>query len=142
MIKLELTLAGDPEFSLQFASAIASAPIENQEYSVSIKWSEPNPVLGATESYVELLGILGVLAFPLSVVSSIVGNLLTQRFARAKQMSSASARYPQLTISVTFLNDTASSAAEISLTQSNEEIRISLTNALLELADADHPPKR
>jgi hypothetical protein len=137
-----LNFKGDPTMAYSLASLLVSTPIQDKDNEASIKWYAPSHSLGIADSTIELLGTLGVISLPISILAGVIANDLTRRLNAAK--SKAQNDVPEtkngiqnLIVSVTFIVNNSKSIVEIKLAQSDEATQIALTNALKKLADVE-----
>ena len=142
-----LNFEGDPTEAHRVASEMASSPVQDKDYEVSIKWSAPCPSLGMTESTIELLGMLGVISLPVSIFAGVAAYILTQHLMVAKQKAEKDApetanKVQQLVISVTFVGEHSNKSIEIKLDQPDETIQIALTDCLASFTNESNTDSR
>jgi hypothetical protein len=141
-IELSIEVSGDPQEAKSLAEAIVSSPIEDEDRKVSVAWSPPALVPGMTETTYELLGVIGVLSFPLSVVASIVANLITTRLSEArakvrKQRKSPQRGIPEPRITLTVVGMQHEKIVKLEMSQCDEAESVAICKALIDASDAE-----
>ena len=141
-MELDIRVSGASEEARSLAEAIASSPIEDEDKKVSLTWSPPILVPGMTETTYELLGVIGVLSFPLSLVASIIANLITARVAGARAKArnraartNASAREPRISLSIVDLE--RGKIVKLEMSQFDESEVVAICKALIDVSHAD-----
>jgi hypothetical protein len=137
-IELNLTVSGVPEEALSLAKAIASEPIKDEDKKVNLIWSVPTLIPGMTETTYELLVAVGVLSAPLSIVTSVIGNLITTSVAKAR--SRAATRTPQARqarISLSIVDLERGKIVKLELSQCDESESIAICKALIDVSRTD-----
>jgi hypothetical protein len=141
-MELSFHISGPPEETKLLAEAIASSPVEDEDKKVSLTWSPPALVPGMTQTTYELLSAIGVLSFPLSVVASIIANLITSRVASARikirkrtARTKSPAPEPRITLSIVDLE--RGKVVKLEMSQCDEAESVAICKALIEVSHAD-----